>query len=180
MIPLRNQPSSEFERLIEAHRPRLRAFLLSLTGSEAAAEDLAQETCLVLWRKRDEFDTGGNFQAWAFRIAFFVAQNHRRKMARQRSREIPGDELLDRIAEIATQVHARHDAEDRRRSALRHCLSKLSAPHRDLVLSRYLDGTSLADLSNAAEINRNAMAQKLFRIRKSLARCLRKHLGEAV
>ena len=41
MNPLKNQTSPEFERLLEAHRPRLHAFLLSLTGSGAAADDLA-------------------------------------------------------------------------------------------------------------------------------------------
>ena len=102
MKPLKNHPSPEIDILIEAHRPRLHAFLVSLTGSRAAADDLAQETCLVLWEKRESFDPAGDFRAWAFRIAFLQTQNYRRKLARQQSRELPGDELFDHIAAVAT------------------------------------------------------------------------------
>lgn len=180
MNPLKNQPPHEFERLLETNRPRLRAFLLSLTGSEAAAEDLAQEACLVLWEKRAAFDPAGDFRAWAFRVAFLLAQNHRRRVARERRRELPGDDLFERLADASSEMHGRSEMEELRRSALLHCLKKLSDPHRDLLLSRYLDGTSLGDLSDAARLNRNAMAQKLFRIKTSLARCVRKRLGETV
>lgn len=180
MIPLKSQPSPEFERLLETHRPRLRAFLLSLTGSGAAADDLAQETCLVLWRKREEFDPTGDFRAWAFRVAFLQAQNHRRRIARRLNRELPGDELFERIADAATEGHGYSEQEERRREALVHCLKKLREPHRDLLLRRYQDGTSLEQLSREADLNRNAMAQKLFRIKTTVARCVRKQLGETV
>ena len=180
MKPLKSQPFPEFERLLEANRPRLHAFLLSLTGSGAAADDLAQETCLVLWEKREQFDPSGNFRAWAFRIAFLQAQNHRRRVTRQQSRELPGDELFERIADTASERHVCGELEERRQNALVNCLKKLNEAHRDLVLSRYQDGTSLEQLSLAADLNRNAMAQKLFRIKTSLARCVRKQLVEAV
>jgi len=178
MTPLKNQPSPEFERLLEATRPRLHAFLLSLTGSGAAADDLAQETCLVLWEKRELFDPSGDFRAWAFRIAFLQAQNHRRRVARRESRELPGDELFERIADTAIDRHGLGEREEQRHGALLVCLKKLNETHRDLLLSRYQDGTSLEQLSLAADLNRNAMAQKLFRIKTSLARCVRKQLGE--
>ncbi|MCB1205269.1 MAG: sigma-70 family RNA polymerase sigma factor [Verrucomicrobiae bacterium] len=178
MNPLKNQTSPEFERLLEAHRPRLHAFLLSLTGSGAAADDLAQETCLVLWEKREQFDPSGDFRAWAFRVAFLQAQNHRRRVARRKNRELPGDELFDRIADVAIERHGRDEFEERRHNALLGCLRKLREPHRDLLLSRYQDGTSLEHLSNEAGLNRNAMAQKLFRIKTTVARCVRRKLGD--
>ena len=180
MTPLKSQPSPEFERLLEAHRPRLHALLLSLTGSGAAADDLVQETCLVLWEKREQFDPSGDFRAWAFRVAFLQAQNHRRRVARRQHRELPGDELFERIADAATEGHGPSEAEERRHAALVHCLKKLSEPHRDLLLRRYQDGTSLEQLSREADLNRNAMAQKLFRIKTTVARCVRRQLGETV
>lgn len=178
MIPLKSQPSPEFERLLETHRPRLRAFLLSLTGSAAAADDLVQETSLVLWQKWAEFDPSGDFRAWAFRVAFLQAQNHRRRVARRQNRELPGDELFERIADFATETRACGEQEERRREALLRCLKKLQEPHRDLLLRRYLDGASLEQLSREADINRNAMAQKLFRIKTTMIRCVRRQLGD--
>lgn len=166
----------DFEDRIESVRPRLRAFLLSLTGSECAADDLTQDTCLVLWEKRDEFDPDGNFRAWAFRIGFLRAQNHRRKQSRRRRRELPGDELFDRIAESVTMRHGDSDRDEAREAALATCLGKLNEDHRDLVLSRYQDGRSLQQLSDDAGIKRNAMAQKLFRLKRKLLQCLEKQL----
>lgn len=158
-------------------RPRLRAFLLSLTGSDAASEDLTQEVCLILWEKREEFDPAGDFRAWAFRIGFLQAQNFRRKMARQRDRELPGDELFEQIAAVTKERHGRDDLEEKRYAAMLTCLGKLREAHRDLVLRRYQDEHSLEQLSSEAGINRNAMAQKLFRLKRTLLICVEKQLA---
>ncbi len=178
MNPLKNSDTStpDFDALIESVRPRLHAFLLSLTGSAATADDLAQETCLKIWEKREDFDPSGDFKAWAFRIGFLQAQNHRRKAARSAKRELPGDELFESIAATATERHGSSDSEAFRRKALVVCLGKMREAHRELVLSRYQDGRSLEQLSDEAGTNRNAMAQKLFRLKRSLLGCIEKQL----
>lgn len=177
MQPLKKQQPSdpEFEQMLEQVRPRLRAFLLSLTGSQFAAEDLTQETSLVLWDKREEYDPSGDFRAWAFRIAFFQAQNFRRKEATRQRRELPGEGLFGQIADHATERHGREEQEDSLHQAMIHCLAKLRTAHRDLVLHRYRDGRSLEQLSSEAGTNRNAMAQKLFRLKRTLLSCIEKH-----
>lgn len=176
MDPLKDSPppSSDFDRLISEVRPRLRAFLLSLTGSQACAEDLTQETSLILWEKRDEYDPSRSFRSWAFRIGFLQAQNYRRKQRRIQERELPGDELFEQIADTMADRHGRDDDEDARHQAMIQCLGKLNGPHRNLVLSRYRDERSLEQLSAEAGINRNAMAQKLFRLKRTLLRCIEK------
>ena len=179
MDPLKKNSDAcpDFEDLMETVRPRLRAFLLSLTGSDSASEDLTQEVSLILWEKREEYDPSGDFRAWAFRIAFLQAQNFRRKMARQNLREMPGDELFEQIAEVTTDRHGRGALEENRQTAVITCLGKLRDAHRDLVLRRYQDEHSLEQLSSEAGINRNAMAQKLFRLKRTLLNCVEKQLA---
>tara|TARA_B110000305_G_C19157321_1_gene500918 strand:- start:194 stop:757 length:564 start_codon:yes stop_codon:yes gene_type:complete len=169
--------SPDFEALMTAIRPRLRAFLLSLTGSEAAAEDLTQDTSVVLWEKRDKYDPEGDFRAWAFRIGFFQVQNYRRKLARQQNRELPGDDLFEEIADQVTERHGSDDEDLRRHAAMITCLGKLKEDHRDLVLNRYQEERSLAHLASDEGINRNAMAQKLFRLKRTLLTCVEKQLS---
>lgn len=178
MNPLKTSGDTDpdFASLIEEVRPRLRAFLLSLTGSQSASEDLTQDTSIVLWDKREEYDPSGDFRAWAFQIAFNQARNHRRRMARQQIREVPGEELFDQIAEAATTRHGSSDLEEYRKQALITCLGKLREPHRNLILSRYQDERSLKQLATEAGTNRNAMAQKLFRLKRTLFRCIEKQL----
>ncbi|MEM9015574.1 MAG: hypothetical protein AAGC68_01075, partial [Verrucomicrobiota bacterium] len=100
----------------------------------------------------------------------------RRRMSRQQSKELPGDELFEQIADVATARHGQEDADENRHRAITTCLAKLKEAHRDLVLSRYQDNRSLQQLSDEAGINRNAMAQKLFRLKRSLLQCVEKQL----
>lgn len=44
--------------------PGLRAFALSLVGTEARADDLVQETLLKAWAKQGQFMPGSNLKAW--------------------------------------------------------------------------------------------------------------------
>jgi DNA-directed RNA polymerase specialized sigma24 family protein len=48
---------------------RLYAYILTLLADAAAAEDVLQETNLVLYCKAKEFTEGTCFDAWAFRTA---------------------------------------------------------------------------------------------------------------
>jgi RNA polymerase sigma-70 factor (ECF subfamily) len=60
-----------FEQLVRRHQGRVRAQLCRLLhGDEAAADDLAQETFLLAWRKLDQFRSEARFSTWLHRIAY--------------------------------------------------------------------------------------------------------------
>ncbi|PQJ27627.1 hypothetical protein BSZ32_03355 [Rubritalea profundi] len=48
---------------------QLRAYIISLMPGASGAEDVLQETNLVLWEKRAKFEQGTNFRAWVCAIA---------------------------------------------------------------------------------------------------------------
>ncbi|MFT5467378.1 MAG: RNA polymerase sigma-70 factor (ECF subfamily) [Verrucomicrobiales bacterium] len=168
------QNADDFEALLEAHREPLRRFLVSLTANQAAAEDLAQETCLVLWRKRELFEPGTNFKAWAFQIAFYTVKNYRRKQARAKELSLPDEGLLDKLAYEAEKLDTRWDEEVEH---LPHCLSKLRERNRDLVTRRYMNKTSVQELADERGMTPNAMSQALFRIKRALRKCVEKQLN---
>ena len=59
-----------FSELFEYFAPRIKAFMLRSGASEANAEELAQETMLMLWRKAGLFDPSSTgAAAWIFTIA---------------------------------------------------------------------------------------------------------------
>lgn len=176
MHALKNQSPSDadHEARISRLRPRLVGYLLSLTASRSSAEDLAQETAIVLWDKRAEFDPAGNFPAWAFRIAFLKAQNYRRKEARRASLELPMDETFQHLGDATADFWG--SPPEPRRQALVFCLSRMSERNRELLLQRYNDGESLEDLSRRQGTNRNALAQRMFRLKRSLLNCIQKRI----
>lgn len=60
-----------FEQLVRRHQGMVRAQLCRLLhGDEAAADDLAQETFLLAWRKLDQFRSEARFSTWLYRIAY--------------------------------------------------------------------------------------------------------------
>lgn len=60
-----------FGQLVRRHQGMVRAQLRRmLHGDEAAADDLAQETFLLAWRKLDQFRGDARFSTWLYRIAY--------------------------------------------------------------------------------------------------------------
>ena len=60
-----------FEQLLRRHQGMVRAQLRRLLhGDHARADDLAQETFLLAWRKLDQFRGEARFATWLYRIAY--------------------------------------------------------------------------------------------------------------
>lgn len=69
-----------FEQLVRRHQGLVRAQLRRLCSGDAAlADDLAQDTFLLAWRKLSSFRGESRFATWLFRIAHnCFLQSHRR------------------------------------------------------------------------------------------------------
>src|SRR6056297_854003 len=61
----------QFVSLFTRHEPGLRAFVRSLVFSWDDANEIMQNTGLVLWRKFDTFDPETDFMRWACVVARF-------------------------------------------------------------------------------------------------------------
>jgi len=60
-----------FEQLVRRNQGMVRAQLRRLLhGDTAAADDLAQETFMLAWRKLDQFRGDARFSSWLYRIAY--------------------------------------------------------------------------------------------------------------
>ena len=60
-----------FEQLVRRHQGMVRAQLRRLLhGDVATADDLAQETFLLAWRKLGQFRGEARFSTWLYRIAY--------------------------------------------------------------------------------------------------------------
>jgi len=160
-----------FLRLYQANERRIYGFILALVPDWAQAEDLMQETTMVLWSKFDQFEPGTDFAAWALSISRFQVMNHRKRRRAQRIQF--SDEVLEAIAE---QVCAATESFDARRDALRACLGKLAEKDQELLRLRYgLDGTVK---SVAERVGRgiDAVYKSLNRIHVQLLHCIRQTL----
>jgi len=77
-----------FEALFRQHQREVYAWIIRIVRDSGAAEDLTVETFWRIYRARDRFDAGGNFRAWARRIATNAALDHLKRVR-------PETELVD-------------------------------------------------------------------------------------
>jgi RNA polymerase sigma factor (sigma-70 family) len=68
---LRDSDKAAFGQLVRRHQGQLRARVRRLTRADAAwADDIAQETFIMAWRKLDQFRAEARFSTWLYRIAY--------------------------------------------------------------------------------------------------------------
>jgi RNA polymerase sigma-70 factor, ECF subfamily len=150
---------------------RLYAYILMLLPDHAAADDVLQETNLVLWRKSGEFVEGTEFGAWACRIAHYQLLAWFRDVRRDRlvfDPQLLG--LLDAEANVlSTEI-------DDRRLALRLCIRRLTDHQRKLLRRRYDSGWSIKEIARELGLSPGAVATNLYRIRSELQECIQKSL----
>jgi RNA polymerase sigma-70 factor (ECF subfamily) len=156
-----------FVRLMTEHQGRLFGYLYSLTGHPDQANEILQETNVILWRDHAEFRPGSNFKAWAFRVAHFQFMAFRQRQIRDRL--VFEDDVLGTLAEEAVRSD---DLYEERRERLENCLSRLPKTQRELLRRRYAEGESLQDLAERQQSSANAVTQALFRIRQALIACV--------
>ena len=155
---------TDFVLLITSHQAVIYAYILTLLPDRVAAQDVLQETNLVLCRKVGEFEPGTSFKAWAFRVAYWQTMAHLKRIKRSGLVTLE-PEVMELVALEAEEQLA--DFEDRH-LALKSCLQKLPAGDASILLAHYQRGESLAVISGRLGRTRDALKQVLLRIRRTL------------
>lgn len=161
-----------FITLLTESQRVLHAFLLSQVPNLAAADDILQETNLVLWEKRTDYTHGTDFRAWMFRIARYQVLAYRKRQTRDRL--MFSDEL---ILQVANEADARAADVERRRHALAECVEKLDASDREVLKLRYAEAKSGREIAETVGRSTDAVYQLLHRLRESLLACIRRTLA---
>ena len=163
-----------FAQALTAHQAQIYAFVFAQIADAHLAHDVFQETNRVLWEKAEDFDSRRAFLPWAFAIARNQVRAARQKQRRDRLRF--GEAAFERIADRMTE---RAESLESRQVALADCLQRVPVSQRRLVEQRYASGKSIEEIAEIESRSKSAIAVALFRIRKALAECIGRLLGEA-
>ena len=166
--PMEVNTSEDFVQLMTEYQGRMYAYILSLLADPNAANDILEETNLVLWRKSTEFQVGTNFKAWAFRIANFQVMAYRQR--RIRDRLVFDDDFMMTLSVDASSYD---DTYEVRQKKLVTCMDKLPDRQRDLIERRYSIGVSIKKIADELKSTANSIAQALFRARNNLINCVK-------
>ncbi|MBI2950001.1 MAG: sigma-70 family RNA polymerase sigma factor [Verrucomicrobia bacterium] len=154
-------------RLLTQNQRRIFSYLYTLVPDRHAAEDLLQETCMVICEKFDEFQPGTDFVAWACQIAYWEVRAARQKFAR--AKVVFDDAVLEAVAKTAVEMTPELSE---RHEALAKCLEKLHPRDRELIITRYEPGGGVEAAAQRTGRTIVAAYKALARIRKLLQDCV--------
>ncbi len=169
----RTTPDGEFVQRLIAVQDRLYAYIFSLAGDTNAADDVLQQSNIVLWEKADQFRPGTDFGAWACSVAHYEVLAWRKK--RGRDRLLFDDRAL---GQLAGEVESFSAQANDLRLALRHCVELMPPRQRKLLDMRYVPGMTVGKIAQQLARSAASISQTLYRIRAALADCVERSLAK--
>jgi RNA polymerase sigma-70 factor (ECF subfamily) len=170
--PVDEPEGAEFVRLFTLHQLDIYLYVRSLILDLDAVAEIVQETNLALWEKRDQFEVGRDFRAWAFQFA----RNKLLQYRDQRKRKCVcfSDALVD---ELALQIPHYANADDELIGGLRRCIAELAAIDRELLSQRYTSSATCETIAGTVGRPVRWVYKALGRIRRELLDCMTRHVN---
>jgi len=165
----------EFVLLMTRHQRQIWWFIHSLLPAPNAADDVLQETGLVLWRKWDQFDRSREFLPWACGIARLqvlrFVREHRAK------RQFLDEKVMNELADVAEEKIQHMTRVETRIESLKKCIEELDEPNRRLVEDRYFKSISTKQIAEQSGKPAVTIYKILARARVQLMNCMKRRLA---
>lgn len=150
-----------FEALFDSYRPRLFTFLFRLTRSHGAAEELANDVLLTLWKDAGRFRGESKVSTWIFGIAYRQALAHLRKRKLKLVPFVEHDVTSDA-----------ESAQLEREDWVRRGIEKLPPKQKLTVMLVYFLGMSCEETAKASGVPVNTVKTRMFNARQKMKRYL--------
>jgi len=162
-----NSRTDEFVALYTNSQRQIYAYIRSQVLSPIDADDILQETSVILWRKFSEFRQDTDFVRWACRIARLEVLTYHRRHKPWLS--IFSDEAADAISEKVLELS---DSVVFRAEALAECSRRLSDRDREILKLRYQLNQSVNEIAANLGRTESAVYKSLQRIHDELFQCI--------
>jgi RNA polymerase sigma-70 factor (ECF subfamily) len=152
--------TAAFESLVKMFQNRIYYLSLRMTGTHAAADDVAQETFIRAFFALSSFRDGMSFYGWIRKIAVNVGLNYLKAKKREEplgerepaSAALPQDELLKNEMDI--RFHS--------------ALQALPFEQREVFLLRVQENLSYREIARILHLSRGTVMSRLSRARRKL------------
>ena len=165
----RSGDEDAFAELVQRHSGRLYGTMLRVLRSPTAAEDVAQETFVRAWRALGSFRGDALFSTWLYRIGMNEANRHLAREARRG--ELPSENVLDDVPDLAADPAAAYDAGDLG-VHLDRLLGELPPDYRIAVVLRDVEGLTNEEAAEVLGLHVRNFKSRLHRGRMALRRGL--------
>lgn len=163
----KNGDDSAFDTLIEGHREVIFRYAYLITRDAHAAEDVAQDAVLRMYRYLHQFKGECAFRPWALKITRNVARNNNRAWGRRKFRLMQfmtQEEAGGRnVSDVETLTHQQQQA-----GQLHDAVSQLNPDYRDVIYLRFFVGLSVEETAEALNVATGTVKSRLHRAIKQL------------
>ncbi len=148
-----------FRCLVERHMKDAYNIAYSFTGDHHAAEEVAQEAFVRVFRSLHSFRGDSSFGTWLYRIVTNLSLNRVKAVARRRLHEVLTVEEEPVVAaEPGPDFHAGET-----RALIERALHELPTMQRAVVILRHIDGLTTKQVSNILGCTEGTVKTHLFR-----------------
>jgi RNA polymerase sigma-70 factor (ECF subfamily) len=174
MLRVKAGDQSAFDFLVRKYRRPLVSFMYRMARNSAAAEDLAQEVFLRVYRSRQSYEASAKFTTWLYRIATNLAVNHARDTRKERpevtvSLDEP-DEETGTTMDVADGTITAEEALVRRERmlAIRSKVEALPERQKLAVIMHKYQQMDYQQISDVLKLSESATKSLLFRAYETL------------
>jgi RNA polymerase sigma factor (sigma-70 family) len=166
-----------FEVLAKQHEAMLLAYVRSLVADRKLAEDVAQQTFLIAYRKIDSLKDPAAFPAWLRGIARREVLAAWRRRGRE---ELVDPAVLEQMDEAYRAFEERRPAETwaERMRLVMECYERLPEAMRAVCRLHYFEDRKAREIAEALAVNLNAILKRLERARAAIRECVQRRLAE--
>ena len=162
-----------FSKLYRENQRLIYSYIFSVMADKTAADDIFQETGIVLWKKFSEFEEGTSFLHWAKAIAYFKIKEYRKKHSRDKL--VLSEELVTQLNNQAEEIQ---EGLNKRQRQLTDCVQNLPDHNRSIVKSFYEEKKTANELAEKLGRSIFAIRKSIHKIRKKLFECIDHKLRE--
>lgn len=158
---------SAFEVIVRRHQSALINYFLRYSGNLDTSAELAQEVFLKIYKARERYKPEAKFTTYLFRVAHNLAINE--LIAKKR----PDTKPIEEENGVDPPDHEMNNPEMGTMAAettetIRDALSKLNPPERSVIILKYTQGMSYAEISETIGRSVAAVESLLIRAKAKL------------
>jgi len=182
MLRVKAGDQSAFDYLVQKYRRPLVSFMYRMARNTAAAEDLAQEVFLRVYRSRETYEASAKFTTWLYRIATNLAVNHARDTRHERPEVMASldepDEETGTTLDVADGTMTAEESMVRRErlAGIRRKVEALPERQRLAVIMHKYQQMDYKQIAEVLKLSESATKSLLFRAYEALREQLKEFL----
>lgn len=174
MLRVKAGDDSAFDYLVQKYRRPIISFMYRMAHNAAAAEDLAQEVFLRVYRSRANYEPSAKFSTWLYRIATNLGVNFARDTRHERPENVTNldepdtetgqaPDLADKAPNVEEEILRRE-----RLAAIRQKVEALPERQRMAVLMHKYQQMDYRQIAEVLKLSESATKSLLFRAYETL------------